>query len=35
VRRAGWERVRASWPGSDEGFAALAALTGIGPDARR
>jgi uncharacterized membrane protein YkvA (DUF1232 family) len=29
VRRAGVERVRAHWPGSDDGFAALARLTGV------
>jgi uncharacterized membrane protein YkvA (DUF1232 family) len=29
VRRAGLEAVRAHWPGSDDGFAALCRLTGI------
>jgi uncharacterized membrane protein YkvA (DUF1232 family) len=29
VRRAGLDAVRARWPGSDEGFAALCRLTGI------
>ncbi|WP_410669309.1 YkvA family protein [Amycolatopsis sp. cmx-4-68] len=29
VRRAGLEAVRAHWPGTDDGFAALARLTGI------
>ena len=31
VRRAGLEAVRAHWPGSDDGFAALTRLTGLGP----
>ncbi|ADJ45006.1 hypothetical protein AMES_3181 [Amycolatopsis mediterranei S699] len=31
VRRAGLEAVRAHWPGTDDGFAALARLTGIRP----
>jgi uncharacterized membrane protein YkvA (DUF1232 family) len=31
VRRAGVEAVRAHWPGTDDGFAALARLTGIRP----
>jgi uncharacterized membrane protein YkvA (DUF1232 family) len=30
VRRAGLRAVRAHWPGSDEGFAALCRLTGLG-----
>ncbi|WP_103355756.1 YkvA family protein [Amycolatopsis sp. CA-128772] len=30
VRRAGLDAVRAHWPGTDDGFAALARLTGIG-----
>ncbi|MFG3551503.1 YkvA family protein [Streptomyces sp. NPDC047725] len=30
VRRAGIEAVRAHWPGTDDGFAALARLTGLG-----
>jgi uncharacterized membrane protein YkvA (DUF1232 family) len=29
VRRAGIAKVRAHWPGSDDGFAALARLTGL------
>jgi uncharacterized membrane protein YkvA (DUF1232 family) len=29
VRRAGIEAVRAQWPGSDDGFAALCRLTGL------
>ncbi|MCW2986867.1 MAG: hypothetical protein JWR63_4437 [Conexibacter sp.] len=29
VRRAGIGRVRAHWPGTDDGFAALARLTGV------
>jgi uncharacterized membrane protein YkvA (DUF1232 family) len=29
VRRAGLEAVRAHWPGSDDGFTALAGLTGL------
>ena len=29
VRRAGLDAVRARWPGSDEGFAALCRLTGV------
>jgi uncharacterized membrane protein YkvA (DUF1232 family) len=42
VRRAGLHAVRAHWPGTDDGFAALCRLTGIGnpnatnrPDADR
>ncbi|WP_210742026.1 YkvA family protein [Nocardia veterana] len=31
VRAAGSRAVRAQWPGTDDGFAALARLTGIGP----
>lgn len=30
VRRAGLDAVRAHWPGTDDGFAALRRLTGIG-----
>ncbi|MGW3961044.1 YkvA family protein [Amycolatopsis sp. NPDC005003] len=33
VRRAGIDAVRARWPGTEDGFAALARLTGIGPAA--
>ncbi|WP_326835156.1 DUF1232 domain-containing protein [Amycolatopsis rhabdoformis] len=29
VRRAGLETVRAAWPGTDDGFAAVARLTGL------
>lgn len=29
VRRAGLDKVRAHWPGTDDGFAALARLTGL------
>jgi uncharacterized membrane protein YkvA (DUF1232 family) len=29
VRRSGIERVRAHWPGTDDGFAALAKITGL------
>jgi uncharacterized membrane protein YkvA (DUF1232 family) len=29
VRRAGIDRVRAHWPGTDDGFAALSRLTGL------
>jgi uncharacterized membrane protein YkvA (DUF1232 family) len=29
VRRSGIEAVRAHWPGSDDGFAALSRLTGL------
>jgi uncharacterized membrane protein YkvA (DUF1232 family) len=29
VRRAGLEAVRAHWPGTDDGFAALVRLTGL------
>jgi hypothetical protein len=29
VRRAGIEAVRAHWPGTESGFAALARLTGL------
>lgn len=32
VRRAGIDAVRAHWPGTEDGFAALARLTGIRPD---
>jgi uncharacterized membrane protein YkvA (DUF1232 family) len=32
VRRAGIDAVRGHWPGSDDGFAALCRLTGIGTD---
>jgi uncharacterized membrane protein YkvA (DUF1232 family) len=37
VRRAGLDAVRAHWPGTDDGFAALARLTGLPdrPDATR
>ena len=40
ARRAGLDAVRAHWPGTDDGFAALARLTGLaqrepGPTARR
>jgi uncharacterized membrane protein YkvA (DUF1232 family) len=36
VRRAGLEAVRAHWPGTDDGFAALIRLTGLqGPRTRR
>ncbi len=31
VRRAGLHAVRRHWPGSDDGFAALGRLTGLGP----
>jgi len=31
VRRAGLDAVRAHWPGSDDGFAALCRLTGLNP----
>jgi len=31
VRRAGLDAVRKHWPGTDEGFAALARLTGLNP----
>jgi uncharacterized membrane protein YkvA (DUF1232 family) len=34
VRRAGLEAVRAHWPGTDDGFAALVRLTGLGSRAR-
>jgi uncharacterized membrane protein YkvA (DUF1232 family) len=30
VRRAGIDAVRAQWPGTDDGFAAIARLTGLG-----
>jgi uncharacterized membrane protein YkvA (DUF1232 family) len=30
VRRAGIDAVRAHWPGTDDGFAAIARLTGLG-----
>jgi uncharacterized membrane protein YkvA (DUF1232 family) len=33
VRRAGLDAVRAHWPGTDDGFAALTRLTGIRPTA--
>ena len=32
VRRAGTDAVRAHWPGTDDGFAALSRLTGIAPN---
>jgi uncharacterized membrane protein YkvA (DUF1232 family) len=36
VRRAGLEAVRAHWPGTDDGFIAVARLTGLhGPPAKR
>src|SRR5215213_3719157 len=36
VRRAGLDAVRAHWPGTDDGFAAVARLTGLhGPPAKR
>ncbi len=31
VRRAGLDAVRAKWPGTDDGFAALCRLTGLNP----
>ncbi|GAB3808673.1 YkvA family protein [Micromonospora zhanjiangensis] len=31
VRRAGIDAVRRHWPGTEDGFAALCRLTGIGP----
>jgi uncharacterized membrane protein YkvA (DUF1232 family) len=34
VRRAGLEAVRAHWPGTDDGFAALVRLTGLASRAR-
>lgn len=34
VRRAGLDAVRAQWPGTDEGFAAVARVTGINRRAR-
>jgi uncharacterized membrane protein YkvA (DUF1232 family) len=35
VRRAGLDAVRAHWPGTDDGFAAVARLTGLhGPPAK-
>ncbi|WP_290056513.1 YkvA family protein [Amycolatopsis solani] len=34
VRRAGIDAVRAHWPGTDDGFAAVARLTGIRTSAR-
>ncbi len=34
VRRAGIDAVRAHWPGTDDGFAALARLTGLDRPAR-
>lgn len=34
VRRAGMDAVRAHWPGTDDGFAALARLTGLDHAAR-
>ncbi|MFD0353353.1 YkvA family protein [Streptomyces sp. NPDC127110] len=34
VRRAGIDVVRAHWPGTDDGFAALARLTGLPPHGR-
>ena|SRR5690349_8662867 len=33
VRRAGLDAVRARWPGTDDGFAALCRLTGLTPPA--
>jgi hypothetical protein len=33
VRRAGIDAVRAHWPGTDDGFAALCRLTGLNPSA--
>ncbi|OBA92892.1 hypothetical protein A5662_20750 [Mycobacteriaceae bacterium 1482268.1] len=35
VRRAGIEAVRAHWPGSDDGFAALCRLTGLQQSSER
>lgn len=34
VRRAGMDAVRAHWPGSDDGFAALSRLTGLNASTR-
>jgi uncharacterized membrane protein YkvA (DUF1232 family) len=34
VRRAGIDAVRAHWPGTDDGFAAVALLTGLNRPAR-
>lgn len=34
VRRAGMDAVRARWPGSDDGFAALSRLTGLNASTR-
>lgn len=34
VRRAGMDAVRAHWPGSDDGFAALSRLTGLNGSTR-
>jgi uncharacterized membrane protein YkvA (DUF1232 family) len=34
VRRAGMDAVRAHWPGTDDGFAAVARLTGLNRPAR-
>lgn len=34
VRRAGMDAVRAHWPGSDDGFAALSRLTGLSGSTR-
>jgi uncharacterized membrane protein YkvA (DUF1232 family) len=34
VRRAGIDAVRTHWPGTDDGFAAVVLLTGIGREAR-
>jgi uncharacterized membrane protein YkvA (DUF1232 family) len=34
VRRAGIQAVRAHWPGTEDGFAALARLTGLQPRGR-
>ena len=35
VRRAGLEAVRARWPGTDDGFAALTRLTGLSRRGRK
>jgi uncharacterized membrane protein YkvA (DUF1232 family) len=34
VRRAGIDAVRAHWPGTDDGFTALARLTGLAPSTK-
>lgn len=34
VRRAGLDRVRSHWPGTDDGFAALTKLTGLATQRR-